>query len=159
MNRRTALECILGAPAILRGAGRRRGDKPNLLLLWTDQQRADTLAAYGNRGYRLPAMNRLASESVVFQQCYDTQPICTPARATVLTGLWPHTTGCITNDVPLPQEARTIPELLADSDYRTAYMGKWHLGDPARVRAVGQHRTKTSSLSGTSRKTPMHAAL
>jgi arylsulfatase A-like enzyme len=119
----------LAAPAVLRGARRAPGDKPNLLFLWTDQQRADTLAAYGNRTYRVPALNRLASESVVFDRSYVTQPVCTPSRSSVLTGLWPHTSGCVRNNIPLRADIRTWPELLGDSAYRTGYMGKWHLGD------------------------------
>ena len=65
MQRRTWLKTALGvvisgSPAILRGAGRAPNDKPNLLFLWTDEQRADTLAVYGNRTYHVPALNRLA---------------------------------------------------------------------------------------------------
>jgi len=130
MTRRTALQTLasLAAPAVLRGA-RKPGDKPNLLFIWTDQQRADTMAAYGNHRYRVPALNRLAAESVVFQRCYVTQPVCTPSRSSVMTGWWPHRTGCVRNNIPLPASIKTLPELLGDSAYRTAYMGKWHLGD------------------------------
>ena len=119
---------MAGAPAIVRGA-RRPGDKPNLLFLWTDEQRADTMAAYGNTRFRVPAMNRLASQSVVFDRAYVTQPVCTPSRSSVMTGLWPHQSGCVRNNIPLKAETRTMPELLGDSAYRTGYMGKWHLGD------------------------------
>jgi arylsulfatase A-like enzyme len=130
MTRRSALANLAAAPAVLRGASSRRpGDKPNLLFLWTDEQRADTLAAYGNLRFRVPALNSLAARSVVFDRCYDTQPVCTPARSSVMTGQWPHTTGCVTNNIPLPRDARTMPELLNDSSYRTGYFGKWHLGD------------------------------
>jgi len=129
MTRRQALQFAAGAPAVLRGASRKPGDKPNLLFLWTDEQRADTLRVYGNDRFRMPVLNRLASESVVFDRCYDTQPVCTPARSSVLTGQWPHANGCITNNIALRADTKTLPELLADSSYRTAYMGKWHLGD------------------------------
>lgn len=133
LNRREAVRVLgaglAGAPAVLRGARRPAGDKPNLLFVWTDEQRADTLAAYGNERFRMPALNRLAADSVVFERCYDTQPVCTPARSSVLTGLWPHTNGCVQNNIPLKPETKTLPELLADSDYRTGYIGKWHLGD------------------------------
>lgn len=131
ITRRTALEglaALAAGPGVLRAA-RRPGDKPNLLVLWTDQQRADTMAAYGNYRYRVPALNWLAAESVVFDRCYVTQPVCTPSRSSVLTGLWPHRNGCVRNNIPLQPETRTLPELLGDSAYRTAYMGKWHLGD------------------------------
>jgi len=127
LTRRELLQAV-SAPAIIR-ASRRPGDKPNLLFLWTDQQRADTMAAYGNTRYRVPNMNRLAARSVVFDRPYVTQPVCTPSRSSVLTGFWPHQNGCVQNNIPLRPEVKTLPELLADSSYRTAYMGKWHLGD------------------------------
>jgi arylsulfatase A-like enzyme len=113
----------------------------NLLFLFTDEQAASTLAAYGNELIETPNLDRLASRSVVFEKAYVTQPVCTPSRASIMTGLWPHATGCTENNVPLPAEARCLPELAclrrdgrrgrqADfSGYRTAYFGKWHLGD------------------------------
>lgn len=109
-------------------AGKKKS-KPNLLFIWTDEQRADTMAAYGNTKIHAPNLNRLASESVVFEKAYVTQPVCTPNRSAVMTGLWPHTNGCTRNNIPLPKDVRCLPELLSDPDYRTAYMGKWHLGD------------------------------
>lgn len=128
ITRRRAVLSLAAAPAVLRAA-RRSGELPNLLFLWTDQQRADTMAAYGNAAFRVPAMNRLASESVVFDRAYVTQPVCTPSRSSVLTGLWPHQSGCVRNNIPLKAAEKTMPELLGDSRYRTGYMGKWHLGD------------------------------
>jgi arylsulfatase A-like enzyme len=117
------------ATPLLRGSGRRPGDKPNLLFILPDEWRADTLAVYGNNRYRVPTLNRLASQSIVFDRAYTAQPVCTPNRGTLMTGLWPHTHGCITNGQILRSDVRAFPELLNDSSYRTAYMGKWHLGD------------------------------
>jgi arylsulfatase A-like enzyme len=116
------------APAIMKTT-RRPGDRPNLLFVISDQRRADTMAVYGNMGYKVPVINRLASQSVIFEHAYCTQPLCTPSRSSMLTGTWPHQNGCVHNNLGLKPEAKTVPELLADSDYRTAYMGKWHLGD------------------------------
>jgi arylsulfatase A-like enzyme len=129
LTRRDVLRFTGVAPAVLRGANRKAGDKPNLLFLWTDQQRADTMAAYGQPGYRVPTINRLAARSIVFDRCYVTQPVCTPSRSSVMTGLWPHQSGCRNNNVALRPETKTLPELLGDDDYQTGYMGKWHLGD------------------------------
>ena len=103
--------------------------KPNLLFIWTDEQRADTMAVYGNTKIHAPNLNKLASESFVFEKAYVSQPVCTPSRASVLTGLWPHTSGCTANNIPLPKDIPCLPELVNDPEYRTAYMGKWHLGD------------------------------
>ena len=132
MDRRQAIRTLLAgsaAPALLRGARRPTGDKPNLLFLWADQQLADTRAAYGSHRYRVPAMNKLASQSVVFERCYTSQPVYSPNRSSIMSGLWPHTSGCTTNNIALGKDTPTQPELLNDPDYRTAFMGKWHLGD------------------------------
>lgn len=131
-TRRENLRLMLAAgmaPAFVRAGQRKAGEKPNLLFLWTDQQRADTIAAYGNDRYRMPVLNRLASESIVFDRSYVAQPVCTPSRSCVVTGLWPHTNGCTTNNIALKPDTQTVPELLGDSDYKTGYFGKWHLGD------------------------------
>jgi arylsulfatase A-like enzyme len=101
----------------------------NLLFLFTDEQRYDTLAAYGNARIEMPNLDRLAGEAVVFDRAYVTQPVCTPSRSTLLTGLYPHTTGCIENNVPLPDETLCFPQLISDGRYVSAYYGKWHLGD------------------------------
>jgi arylsulfatase A-like enzyme len=110
-------------------AGESTPGGPNLLFIWTDEQRADTMAVYGNTKIHAPNLDKLASESIVFRNAYVTQPVCTPSRSSVLTGLWPHTNGCTTNNVPLPRDIRCLPELVAERRYHTAYMGKWHLGD------------------------------
>ena len=102
---------------------------PNLLFLFTDEQRADTMAAYGNARIQTPNLNRLASQSTVFERAYVTQAVCTPSRSTILTGLYPHTNGCTENNIPLPQDIACLPEMLAPGEYVTAYHGKWHLGD------------------------------
>jgi len=103
--------------------------KFNLLFIFTDEQRADTMAAYGNPRIEMPNLNRLASESAIFDQAYVTQPVCTPSRSSIMTGLYPHTNGCIENNRPLPPGVPCLPEMLAEGDYVTGYHGKWHLGD------------------------------
>ena len=72
-----------------------------MLILWTDQQRADTLACYGNDYIEAPNINGLADKSFVFENAYCCQPVCTPSRASILSGLWPHTHGSVTNNIPL----------------------------------------------------------
>ena len=100
--------------------------KRNLVIFLPDQQRADTLACYGNGKVHAPNLNKLASESVVFNRAYVTQPVCSPARASLMTGLWPHTTGCTNNGFALDRRLATLP-LLIDDNYRAGYVGKWHL--------------------------------
>ena len=108
--------------------------KPNLLFIFTDQQRYDTMACYGNDRIETPNLNALASESFVFERAYVTQPICTPARSSILTGQYPHTNGCTALNIPLQAKTKTIAEMVSD-DYHCAYCGKWHLGDEI----VAQH--------------------
>ena len=108
--------------------------KPNLIFFLPDQQRADTIACYGGKKVHAPNLNKLAAESVVFERAYVTHPVCTPSRSSLMTGTWPHINGCTRNSVPLDRRFRSFAEMIDDKDYRTAYMGKWHLGDdgPAR---------------------------
>ena len=125
---------LVGAASLATALGRTanaapRRDKPNLLVIWTDQERKDVLRVYGNRKLRADNLNKLADESFVITDPYICQPICTPSRSSIMTGLWPHQNGCVFNSVPLPQNIPCLPELLGDADYRTGYMGKWHLGD------------------------------
>ena len=104
---------------------------PNLLFIYTDQQRSDSLAAYGNDLIQMPNLNRLADDSVVFEQTYVTQPVCQPSRSTILTGLYPHTTGVDTGHIydTLKKETPCLPEMIERGDYVFAHYGKWHLGD------------------------------
>jgi arylsulfatase A-like enzyme len=127
---KTTIAAPLGANFIVPG---KRRDKPNLLFLWTDQQRPDTMAVYGNTRIHVPNLNKLADECSVFEKVYVSQPVCTPSRSTVLTGLWPHANGCVENNIALDERVPCIPEILGDPDYRTGYFGKWHLGDEAFV--------------------------
>jgi arylsulfatase A-like enzyme len=101
----------------------------NVLFIWTDQQRPDTLGAYGNRRIQTPHVDRLAATGAVFERAYCTQPVCSPSRASVLTGLYPHSHGVPQNNVPLPAEVPTLAELLRPHGYATGYVGKWHLGN------------------------------
>jgi arylsulfatase A-like enzyme len=108
--------------------------KPNLIFFLPDQQRADTIACSGGKKVHAPNLNKLAVESVVFERAYVTHSVCTPSRSSLMTGTWPHINGCTRNSVALDRRFRSFAELIDDKDYRTAYMGKWHLGEdgPAR---------------------------
>ena len=117
--------------------------KPNLILFLPDQQRADTLACYGGVKVHAPNLNKLASESVIFERTYVTHPVCTPSRSSLMTGTWPHINGCTHNSVPLDRRFRVFPELMQDQDYRTAYIGKWHLGEDGPAGRGFQHWIST----------------
>jgi arylsulfatase A-like enzyme len=106
--------------------------KPNLIVFLTDQQRADTIICKGSRKVYAPNLCKLASESVFFERTYVTHPLCVPSRASLLTGMWPHQTGCTKNGISLGPRFRTFAELIGDESYHPAYMGKWQLGDEAK---------------------------
>jgi len=125
--------------------------RPNLLFIITDQQRPDTMACYGNDIIQTPNVNALARDSFVFQHGYVSQPVCVPSRSTIMTGLYPHTNGCTSNNTVLSPRVKTMGELTSDS-YRKGYHGKRQLGDertPKRgftdYRAIedGYHKHKT----------------
>src|SRR5689334_20835676 len=100
----------------------------NLVIFLPDQQRVDTLACYGNAKVHARNLNKLAAESVVFERAYVTQPVCSPSRASLLTGWWPHASGCTNNGFPVDPRVPTLPQLMGN-EYRTGYIGKWHLRD------------------------------
>jgi len=102
---------------------------PNLLFIITDQQRKDTLSVYGNNQIKVPNLNRLAAESVVFENYYVTQPLCTPSRGSLMTGLYPHSHHSYNNNVVLPESTPVLVQLLKKKEYVSAYFGKWHLGN------------------------------
>ena len=96
---------------------------PNLLFLYTDEQSADTLGAYGNEIIQTPNLDRLAETSTVFERTYVTQPVCTPSRSSLLTGMYPHSNGCTKNNVPLDESVACLPELADFSAWRSAQRG------------------------------------
>lgn len=102
---------------------------PNLLFLLVDQQRFDTLRVYGNDRIIAPNINRLAEESIAFSRYYVSQPVCTPSRGSLLTGLYPHTHSATNNNIPLPSSVPVLTDMLRHQNYATAYFGKWHLGN------------------------------
>lgn len=107
--------------------------RPNLLVVLTDQQRFDTIAALGSSfGVPTPSMDFLAREGVVFDSCQCTAPICSPARATLWTGLFPSQAGMPGNLYapcpPLSPAIPTVAKMLRATGYECSYFGKWHLG-------------------------------
>ncbi|MBD3181785.1 sulfatase-like hydrolase/transferase [Candidatus Poribacteria bacterium] len=100
--------------------------KPNILLLFTDQQRFDTIAAAGNDLICTPALDRLCSRGVRFDRCYTPSPVCVSARYSILTGLYPHRSGCADNGHPMDQSLPTLPAMLTDVGYQTQAIGKMH---------------------------------
>ncbi|MGL6174493.1 MAG: sulfatase-like hydrolase/transferase, partial [Cellulosilyticaceae bacterium] len=112
------------------------GKKKNILLIFTDQHRADSLSCYNsNTLCHTPYIDQLASESVVFNNAYTTCPVCSPARSSLFSGFYPSKTGMESNlyqSGSRTHELQDTPYLLSRRlqtlDYQLGYTGKWHLG-------------------------------
>ncbi len=100
--------------------------QPNILFLLTDQQRADTIGAGGNPYIRTPVMDRLCREGVNFTRVYTPSPVCVSARGSIITGQYPHRTGCYDNGFPMPVDRPSMMDLLARAGYETRGVGKMH---------------------------------
>jgi arylsulfatase A-like enzyme len=100
----------------------------NVLLITTDQQRADTIGAYGSGLEATPTLDRLAAEGVRFDACRTQNPYCQPSRATILTGRYPSSHGVHSNGVDFPQDeiGTTLSAMLATAGWTTAFRGKAH---------------------------------
>ncbi|MCF6176572.1 MAG: sulfatase-like hydrolase/transferase [Victivallaceae bacterium] len=111
-------------------------EKVNFLIFVTDQQRADHLGCAGHPILKTPNIDKIAEKGVMFTNCYTSCPACSPARATLFTGLTNRGHGMRMNGISLPAEVPTLMEVLAKADYRTHSIGKLHLmatGNPTGV--------------------------
>ena len=113
--------------------------RPNVVLILTDNQSAWTLGCYGNKDIRTPNIDRLAAEGIRFDRCFSCNAVCSPTRATYLTGLIPSQHGVHSylgaGSLMGPEahytlaEFRTLPRILHEAGYICGMTGKWHLGD------------------------------
>jgi arylsulfatase A-like enzyme len=108
--------------------------QPNLLYVFADQMRAGAMGCmndspFGSPGeaVRTPNLDRLAAEGELFTHAYANTPVCTPSRASLLTGRHALTCRTVANDLRLPEEERSIADVLKRRGYRCGYVGKWHL--------------------------------
>jgi len=137
------ISAVLACVVPLSAAGR----KPNFLFVITDDQRWDAMGVVqreqGERArfpwFESPAMDRLASEGVRFRNAFVTLSICSPSRAAFLSGRYNHLNGVKNNSTPFPEDSVTHATLLRDAGYRTAYFGKWHMGNQRGQRPGFQH--------------------
>jgi arylsulfatase len=105
--------------------------RPNVLLLYTDQQRWDTLGAAGNPYIATPNLDRLAHEGALMANAFCNNPVCMPSRQSMLSGQYPSTLGCTTNGIEMPEEVWTLPRILQSYGYYTAQIGKLHFKNHA----------------------------
>jgi len=111
--------------------------KPNFLFVITDDQRWDAIASIqkeqGDKArfpwLKTPSLDRLKSESATFRNAFCTTSLCSPSRASFLTGQYTHNHGVPNNHTPLPADSNTYASVLKENGYRTGYVGKWHMGN------------------------------
>jgi len=136
------------------------GDRPNLVLIIAADMSWDDCGTYGNPSVRTPHLDRLVREGQRFDRAFLTASSCSPSRASLLTGRYPHATGAQELHWPLPAEQVTFVEKLRAAGYWTAAAGKWHLGDAAKSRfdvvkemAIGGFTLPTGKDAGQARMT------
>lgn len=101
--------------------------RPNIVFVFGDQWRAQAVGYAGNPDVKTPHIDQLSRESVVFNTAVSVDPVCTPFRASLITGQYPTTNGIFYNDRPLKNKELTIAEIYKKAGYNTGYIGKWHL--------------------------------
>ncbi len=101
--------------------------QPNVLFIMTDDHAAHAIGCYGSQINETPNIDRLAREGMRFDNCFCTNGICAPSRASILTGKYSHVNGVLDNRTPFDGEQTTLPKLMKQKGYQTAMIGKWHL--------------------------------
>jgi N-acetylglucosamine-6-sulfatase len=133
VTRRQTLKTLGSAALIgLLGPGRARPlsaqeNRPNVIFILTDDHRWDALSCMAHPFIRTPNLDRIANEGLLFENTFVTTSLCSPSRASFLTGQYAHSHGVVTNHTPWNNDNVTFLELLNQAGYDTAFIGKWHM--------------------------------
>jgi N-acetylglucosamine-6-sulfatase len=122
-SRRDCLRASATAPALL--LQRRRC---NLVFILSDDHGHNMMSCMGHPWLKTPSLDRLAKGGALFRNSFCTTSLCSPSRASILTGQYAHAHGVIDNVSPLPDHLVTFPQVLQQHGYRTGFIGKWHMG-------------------------------
>ncbi|MFQ5806487.1 MAG: sulfatase [Phycisphaerae bacterium] len=107
---------------------RKRAERYNIIFIMTDDQRWDAMSCMGHPFLETPNLDRLARDGALCQNAFVTTSLCSPSRASILTGLYAHRHEVLDNATLLPPGTPTYPRLLQAAGYETAFVGKWHMG-------------------------------
>jgi N-acetylglucosamine-6-sulfatase len=121
----TAL-CLAASLAGLVSAADKR---PNVLFILTDDQRWDAISLNPRSQIKTPNIDRLGKEGIYFRNAFCTTALCSPSRASILSGLYAHTHGVVNNFTEYPNDLPSFPRALQGSGYATGYIGKYHMGE------------------------------
>lgn len=116
--------------------------KPNIIYILADQWRASATGYAGDPNVRTPNLDLLAKQSYNFRNAISVIPVCTPYRASLMTGRYPTSTGMLVNDLHLPPSELCIGDALLSGGYQTAYIGKWHLDGHGRQSFIPVERRR-----------------
>ena len=120
--------------------------KNNILLYFTDQQRWDTIGAYGQPIDVTPTLDRLAKDGVLFENAFSPQPVCGPLRSIFQSGQYPTTIGTFRNNIMLPHNIKTLANYMEELGYENAYVGKWHLASEGDLNGNFKYNHETTAI-------------
>lgn len=140
-------------------------DRPNVVFILTDDQRWDEMSCAGHPFLKTPHIDRIASEGARFANMFVTTSLCSPSRASFLSGLYANTHGVVNNFTDYPHDLASFPRRLQQSGYDTAYIGKWHMGESDDTkrpgfnfwishRGQGKYFDNEFNINGTRKKVP-----
>ena len=135
-----ALFCVLVVVLIAPLRAEITGAKPNVIIVIADQWRAQAFGYAGDANVKTPNLDHFERQSVNFTQAVSGTPVCTPARASLLTGQRPLTHGLFINDTPLNPESVTLAKVLKAQGYDTGCIGKWHVDGHGRSEFIPRER-------------------
>lgn len=121
---------FIGVAILLTSCAKQSNKRPNIIFIMSDDHTSQAIGAYGGRLEALdltPNIDKLAEEGMIFENAFCNNSICTPSRASIITGQYPQTNGVLDLDIHLPAEKHYLPQEMSKLGYSTAIIGKWHL--------------------------------